>query len=163
MLGYPGAGKTTTAEIIHAQTGAIHLSSDKMRLEMFDRPTFSADEHDKLYAALDAQTEQLLSEGKSVIYDANLNRYQHRQEKYEICEKSHAEPVLIWLQTPRALAKERAMHDSRKQLIPKQETAADMFERIADIIEEPTANEQAIALDGSNVTRESVASALHLA
>lgn len=163
MLGYPGAGKTTTAKIIHELTGAVHLSSDKMRLEMFAQPTFSSDEHDKLYAALDTQTEQLLSEGKSVIYDANLNRYQHRQEKYEICKKTGAEPVLIWLQTPRALAKERAVHDSRKDLVPKQETAAAMFERIANIIEEPSADEQAVVLDGSHVTKESVASGLHLA
>lgn len=162
MLGYPGAGKTTTAEVIHELTGAVHLSSDKLRLEMFSRPTFDQTEHDKLYKALDAKTEKLLEEGKSVIYDANLNRYQHRVDKYGICQRTGARPVLIWVQTPKELAKQRATKTNRLHLVPKNETLEQMFDRIAGIIEEPGANEPHTVIDGTQISPEYVAKHLDI-
>ncbi len=41
MLGYPGAGKTTTAKLIAELTGAVHLWADAERRRMFDVPTYS--------------------------------------------------------------------------------------------------------------------------
>jgi len=151
MLGYPGAGKTTAATFIAKLTGAVHLSSDQIRLELFPKPTFSTQEHQQLYAAIDAKTKQLLSEGKSVIYDANLNRYIHRQEKYEICRQTGATPILVWLQVPKATAKERASHISRLHLWPNHESPERMFDRIAEVIEKPKDDEPCIALDGTKV------------
>src|SRR4051812_30668905 len=116
MLGYPGAGKTTTAAVLHELTGAVHLSSDEVRSERFPQPTFSEEEHEQLYKYLDEKTESLLEEGKDVIYDANLNRLEHRQDKYKIAQQAGAEAVLLWLQTPKDMAKERASHMSRQHL-----------------------------------------------
>ncbi len=152
MMGYPGAGKTTTAEVIQQLTGAVHLSSDKMRLETTPQPTFSQDEHNQLYKKLDQTTEELLKQGKSVIYDANLNRRQHRQEKYDICQRTGAQPVLLWVQTDKSLAKQRALDGSRAHLIPQTETADQMFDRIAEIIETPQIDEQPIVVDGTKVS-----------
>lgn len=162
MLGYPGAGKTTVAEKIAKLTGAVQLSSDKIRLELFESPKFTTEEHQQLYEAIDARTEQLLKQGKSVIYDANLNRYEHRQEKYDICARVNAAPLLVWRQTPRSIAKMRATDSSRSHLIPANETSAQMFERIADIIEPPHADEHAIVLAGEDITLQDVKTALGL-
>lgn len=152
MFGYPGAGKTTTANVVAELTGATLLSSDQLRLKMFPKPSFNKAEHQQLYAELDARTEKLLSEGKSVIYDANLNRYQHRQDKYEICRRTGAKPVLLWVQTPRDVAKERASHFSRQHLWPNGETANQLFNRIAALIEEPRQDEKFLTVDGTKVT-----------
>jgi predicted kinase len=160
MLGYPGAGKTTTAKVIHDLTGAEHLSSDAVRLELFPKPSFSQVEHDELYAELDRRTEQMLESGKDVIYDANLNRYQHRKDKYDICNRTGAKAVLLWVKTPKELAKTRAVHESRFHLVPKDERPADMFERIARIIEEPTIDEPYIEVDGTKVTKPYIAELL---
>lgn len=162
MLGYPGAGKTTIAKIIAEQTDAILLSSDAMRLEMFPEPTFSQEEHDQLYAALDQKTIDLLESGLSVIYDANLNRYQHRLEKYDICDATNAIPVLVWVRTEKEIAKKRAMHESRDHLVPKTETAEAMFERIANVIEEPESDEPAVQIVGQNITPDVVKQKLDL-
>ncbi len=162
MLGYPGAGKTTAAEHIARLTGAVLLTSDKIRLELFPNPTFSPEEHAKLYAAIDRRTEQLLQGGSSVIYDANLNRYGHRKEKYNICDKTNAKPKLIWRQTPREIAKVRATDETRYHLIPSNETAEHMFERIAGIIEPPRDDEHAIVLSGEDVTEQDIKTALGL-
>lgn len=160
MFGYPGAGKTTAAETIAKLTGAVHLQSDRLRLELFPKPLFTQEEHDALYATLDTRTEELLRQGKDVIYDANLNRYLHRKEKYDICERSGARPQLIWVQTDRDLSRIRATHQSRKQLWPHEEQPTAMFDRIADIIEEPGPAEPYIAIDGTKISDSYIQSSL---
>lgn len=162
MMGYPGAGKTTIAQMIAEQTGAVLLSSDLVRMELFPNPTFSQDEHDQLYATLDQKTEALLKAGQSVIYDANLNRYQHRKEKYEICAKVGAKPVLVWVRIAKDIAKERAVHDSRSHLVPQDETPEDMFDRIAHIIEEPHQDEPTVQIVGQDVTPEIIKATLSI-
>ncbi|MBA3758845.1 ATP-binding protein [Candidatus Saccharibacteria bacterium] len=154
MLGYPGAGKTTAAKAIHELTGAVHVSSDKERVELFSSPSFSQHEHDELYEALDNKTESLLRKGISVIYDANLNRLQHRTDKYDIAERTGAQVILVWVKTHKELAKERAAHTSRLHLWPKHELPHDMFERIAGLIEEPLKHEPYVEIDGTKITAE---------
>jgi len=162
MLGYPGAGKTTVASYIAKLTGAYHLSSDALRAELFPQPTFNSNEHAKLYKILDEKTVSALEAGQDVIYDANLNRMQHRQEKYDICKHIGAQPVLVWVQTPKPLAKKRASDTSRQHLWPKLETPDAMFDRIADVIEPPTAKEPYIALNGTDATESYIGKVLGL-
>jgi predicted kinase len=160
MFGYPGAGKTTAAKALHELTRAHHLSSDKVRIELYPNPQFTQQEHDELYNELNLRTQNLLKAGKSVIYDANLNRYKHRQEKYQICQQLDATPILLWVQTPRDLAKARAVHETRAHLVPNLETPHSMFDRIADLIEEPGPNEPYIVLDGTKITNKYIISKL---
>lgn len=162
MFGYPGAGKTTAAEIIAKLTGAAHLASDRVRMELFPQPTFSQVEHDALYAYLDEKTEELLRTGQDVIYDANLNRYQHRKDKYVICEHSNAEPILLWVQTEKTLSKSRAMHESRQHLWPPGETPDRIFDRVADVIQEPGPGEPYTVLDGTQISEEYIRKILGL-
>ncbi len=156
MLGYPGAGKTTTAGLLSEVTGAVRLSSDEFRFRMFEKPTFSQAEHDALYRTLDFITELLLGHGVSVIYDANLNHYEHRRDKYAICKRTQATPVLLWLQTPRELAKERAIHEDRARFALQDESLEVMFERITSVFEGPREGEAPISLDGTHVTQASL-------
>lgn len=162
MLGYPGAGKTTTAEIIAHLSGATHLASDTIRLEMFPEPQFTSHEHDALYKELDRRTEALLLQGQDVIYDANLNLRAHRQEKYDICTKLHTVPLLIWLRTPRDISKTRATHTSRSNLWPEGEAGDEMFDRLVDVFEPPAPSEQFIEVDGTKINEEYIRQALHL-
>lgn len=163
LVGYPGAGKTTTAQALATLAGATRLSSDELRLQLFPEPTFSQAEHDQLYAELNRRTQALLQEGKSVIYDANLNRREHRDEKYALAQQTGAKPLLLWVQAPRNIAKARAADAERAPLIPKNETPEQMFERIAGIIEEPGLDEPAIILNGTKITPDYIAAKLNLA
>ena len=162
LLGVPGAGKTTAAKLLAQLTGAVRLSSDEVRLKMFPAPTFSQEEHNQLYEALNTQADLLLRKGKSVIYDANLNRRQHRLEKYAIGRRAGAEVRLLWVQVPEGLARKRATDPSRHPLIPPNETANQMFERIAGVIEPPQADERAVTVDGSNINTASLMAVVDL-
>lgn len=162
MFGYAGAGKTTTAQVIHELTGAAHISSDAIRSALFPKPTFSEQEHKELYEYLDATTRDLLKTGHDVIYDANLNRRQHRQDKYAICRQTGAQPVLLWIDTPRDTAKERSADMSRQHLWPTDVTPEQLFERVAVAIEEPGDDEPYISVDGTKVSPDYMKEVLHL-
>jgi predicted kinase len=161
MLGYPGAGKTTTAASIARVTGALHISSDDIRREILPDSQFTQAEHDKLYAELDKRVIELLSNGRSVVYDANLNRHAHRQEKYHLAQSLDVQTVLVWVKTPQDLAKHRRVTaEPQHDLTPQHETPEQMFDRIAKLFEPPHANEPYIELDGTKISDEYTRSAL---
>ena len=162
MMGFPGAGKTTVAQIIAKLSGAVHISSDKMRLALFPSPKFTPEEHQILYEELDHITRELLRAGKDVIYDANLNRLIHRQEKYDVCREVNAKPILVWIKTDLAVAKKRAIHEKRAHLVPPNETASSLFERLAGVFESPKADEPHVTIDGSRLSEEAVKKTLDL-
>ncbi|MFV0534128.1 MAG: AAA family ATPase [Cumulibacter sp.] len=156
LMGLPGAGKSTLARALAEVTDAQLLSSDEMRKSMFIKPCFSQDEHDRLYGIIDHNLEHLLGFGYDVIYDANLNRKHHRQEKYDIAKKYDATVRLWWVTTDRELAKERRINEQDSLLLPKDETSAEMFDRIADILEEPAPEEPTTKIIGQNITPNSI-------
>lgn len=156
LMGLPGAGKSTVARHIETVTGAERLSSDEVRLQLFQRPCFSQSEHDSLYGILDHNVEHLLETGHDVIYDANLNRHHHRQEKYDLAEKYDADVKLWWVDTPRQLAMQRRLDEQDHVLIPEWETPKRMFKRIASILEPPHDDERHVKIDGSEVTQETI-------
>ena len=156
IMGLPGAGKTTLAKTIHSLTKAARLSSDDYRLIIFPEPTFSQSEHDNLYALLDHSAEHLLMAGHDVIYDANLNRYHHRKEKYALAKAHKADVMLWWVHTPTELARERRINEQNHQLLPFGETSERMFDRIASILEPPKSSENYVEIDGTHITKEEV-------
>lgn len=163
MLGLPGSGKTTTAAELSKITGAVHLSSDEFRLAMFPKPTFSELEHELLYATLDYLAELLLKQGVSVIYDANLNRRHHRQDKYAICAKLSAHCELLWVQTSRELAQSRRVSNSHDMLRPPFESPEAMFDRIASIFEAPAEQSEPFTkLNGTKITPDYLRQTLNL-
>jgi len=155
-MGLPGAGKTTLAKTIQKITKAARLSSDDYRLIIYPEPTFSQKEHDNLYALIDHSTEHLLAGGHDVIYDANLNRHKHRAEKYDLARKYDAQVKLWWVQTPKELARQRRIDEQDQILLPEGESSEGMFDRIANILEEPKADEQHYIIDGTHITQKSV-------
>lgn len=163
FVGYPGSGKTTVAQIICAATGAVHLWADKVRKELFSEPTHSADESMHLYTHLNDRARQLLSEGKSVVFDTNFNFYKDREHLRQIASDTNAEVKLIWMKTDRDLAKHRAINESHgKPTRLYGNMHADDFERIAGHLEPPQPDEHPIVLIGENLQKSAVLRELDL-
>lgn len=161
MLGFPGAGKTTVSKMIEEQTGAVHLWADHERRKRFGEPSHTHDENLQLYAELNDITDRLLAEGKSVIFDTNFNFYKDREHLREIAAKHGVQTVLIWVRTPKELARERATKDAHLQhtrVLGNMQV--EHFERISDNLEPPREGEYVVEFDGTNVTPAQVANVL---
>lgn len=161
MLGYPGAGKTTAAKAIHQLTGAVHLWADKIRNERYSHPTHSHQENLELYSYLNELAAELLATGQSVVFDTGFNFYKDREHLRRIAEKHDADTRLVWVQTKVDLARQRATHESHAQRNTyPQVMPAEQFNRISGDFEPPERGEKYVAMDGINITPETVKQAL---
>ncbi len=163
MLGIPGSGKTSVSEHIAKITKAVHVSSDQFRKHMFDNPeNISEIEHDQIYDMLDYIAEQILKSGVSVIYDANLNQYVHRLEKYSICKKTGAAAKLIWVKTDEEIARKRATEQA--DLFPKHRPFGNMkpatFKRLVEQMEVPKKDEKALVINGDEINESEIRKAI---
>ena len=157
FVGAPGAGKTTVAKLIHDATGAEHLWADHERQAMFDRVTHSKQESERLYTNLNQRTHDLLAAGKSVIFDTNFNYNKDRQHVRSIADSHGAQTVVIWMQTPLVVARQRALHpDHHQRNNHDQPMKREEFNRLVDHLEPPTDNENFITIDGTNIDTEAV-------
>ena len=106
-------------------------------------------------------TDKLLKDGESVIFDTNFNFYRDRQYLRRIAEDHGATTKLIWIKTPKEIAKQRATHlgQAERNTYAKAMPAA-RFGRISADLEEPKGDETFIKLDGTKITKTAVKKAL---
>jgi len=162
MIGYPGAGKTTVSKYIHELTGAVHLWADRVRSERFAQPTHSPSENRQLYDHLNEVTAELLASGESVIFDTNFNFYKDRVKLRKIAEDHDATTLVVWVHTPRAVAKKRAVQESHgKETRIFGNMPEERFERLCNNLQPPTHDEQVIEIIGLDLTKEKVAQLLN--
>lgn len=80
LCGLPGVGKTALAKEIAPLINAEVLSSDKIRKEIFPKPTYSKEEKKLVYEILMLITRYLHKAGKNCILDATFNRESFRRK-----------------------------------------------------------------------------------
>lgn len=162
FIGAPGAGKTTIAKLIAEKTGAKHLWADVERHKLFPNPTHSTEESNELYRQLNAATDYLLKQGKSVVFDTNFNHRADRDHLRAIAAGAGAETVIIWMVTPYNVAHDRAVGSGEQRNGYITQMTNEEFKAIVEKLEEPTEDEKVIKIDGTNIDREQVIELLKL-
>lgn len=158
FIGYPGAGKTSTAKIIAERTKAVHLWADSERHKLFPDPTHSEAESVKLYDYLNNKAGELLKSGESVVFDTNFNFYADRQKLRQIAEESGAgKTVIVWLTTPEEVARQRAVHTPMMRNGYMYGMSNEQFNAIISKLEPPLPDEaNVIKVDGTNFNPDEI-------
>jgi predicted kinase len=151
FIGYPGAGKTTAAKAIARASGAIHIWTDQERRQRFGSPTHSYQESQQLYEDLNNRTAELLSSGRSVIFDTNFNFYTDREHLRNIAKRANAVTKTIWVTTPVEVAKSRAVAGQTTRNGYETNMSEAQFQSIVDHLDPPHQDEKIIKIDGSQL------------
>ena len=149
-LGVPGSGKSYISDWLTPKFNALRIKSDDLRGVMFGIPV-PPETHDEPYnswinGAMKYAAKQALDQKISVIFDTNNNSVKRRIEWSEVAKGLEALPVIIWVQTPLELAKERATARDRAELGHE----PDIFyvDMMAAKLELPTDQELVVVIDG---------------
>ncbi len=151
--GYPGSGRTYFSRQFAEDVQVAHLQSDRIRAELFEKPRYDKQENAITRQLINYMTEEFLSAGLSVIYDADVLTNAQRTILKNIALKYSAEFVLIWLQIDENTSFDRvAKRDKRKQddkYAPKWDRTT--FEAIIKQMQNPTNLKDTIVISGKHL------------
>ena len=141
VSGLPGSGKSYFSRELTKRYPLAHLNSDVMRRQLFARPSHSAAESARLFAAIHLLVERLLDRGVGVVLDATSLKEAHRQPLYDIAERTGANAVIVRTEAPPSVARERlgARAQAKGAADASEATAAvyDRMRREVEPIERP--------------------------
>jgi predicted kinase len=87
LVGIPGSGKTTCAEkYIEEHPGTVHLSSDKIRAELWGSEATQGD-NNEVFSLMQSRVIEALNNGLSVLYDATNVTRKDRAYIISLCPK----------------------------------------------------------------------------
>lgn len=97
LVGIPGSGKTTYAEkYIEKHPGTVHLSSDKIRAELWGNEATQGD-NNEVFSLMQSRAIEALNNGQSVVYDATNVTRKDRSYIIALCPKfAKIECHIIW-------------------------------------------------------------------
>jgi predicted kinase len=107
VSGLPGTGKTYFSKKLSDRLPFITLESDVLRRVLNPSPNHSKSESSRLFNAIHILCEKLLKRGFSVIVDATNLTEKHRQYFYDISDRLGLKLVLVQVEAPSSVVKER--------------------------------------------------------
>lgn len=151
LYGYPGSGKTHLARELRGTLQAAHVDSDRIRGELFQEPRYDKEENEIVKHLMLYMTEEFLSAGITVIFDANAMRLTERRELRNIARKAKAESLLIWLQIDADSSYARLSHRDRRKSDDKYATphTRESFQAIIQSMQNPK-NEEYTVISGKH-------------
>lgn len=97
LVGIPGSGKTTYAKkYIESNPDTVHLSSDKIRKELWGNEAIQGD-NSQVFSLMQSRAIEALNNGRSVIYDCTNITRKERACIIGICPKfAKVETHIVW-------------------------------------------------------------------
>jgi hypothetical protein len=103
----PGTGKSYFSRKLAERLPSVIVESDALRKRLFPTPTYSAEESHRLFCACHRLIEEFLGGGIPVILDATNLVEHHREPLYRIAQRLQARLILVQVEAPRELVRQR--------------------------------------------------------
>lgn len=94
MVGLPGAGKSSIVQQVQKLVPSVVISTDRVRLYVRGRPTYSAAEMMYIYEICYGLVERRLAKGQRVIFDGSNYLAARRMHLFNVA-KRHGAPMAI--------------------------------------------------------------------
>lgn len=152
LYGLPGSGKSFFSRQTSELLGIPVISSDRIRYELFEKPTYSRDEQQVVINIMNVMLEEYLKHGMSVIYDVSLNRTQDRKALREFAKKQGVSTILLWLQADADTCLMRSKNRDHRKADDKY--SADMTRELMEYIDsqmQAPVGEDAVVISGKHL------------
>ena len=107
VSGLPGTGKSYFCKNLAERLPFLILESDALRKTLFSSPTYTLQESSRLFRAIHHLIEGLLKRGVSLILDATNLSERYRERLYNIADRLNAKLILVRVEAPPDLVRER--------------------------------------------------------
>ncbi len=152
LYGFPGSGKSAFARQLCESVQAVHVQSDRIRDELFEKPKYDKAENQVVDHLVDYMMEEFLNAGVSVVYDANITRTSQRRRLREVARKARAQYLLAWFQIDVEGAFARVAKRDRRKLEDKyaRNFSRTEFDSYVQAMQNPTRDEGFLVLSGKH-------------
>ena len=137
VSGLPGTGKSYFCKRLTERLPATILESDALRKTLFTKPSYSRTESARLFKTIRLLTERLLKRGISPILDATNLSERYREYFYSIAERLDVKLVLVSVEAPPLLVKER-LEARLKNTGEKSDADWEVYQKMSNSVEKIT-------------------------
>lgn len=113
VSGLPGTGKSFLCRKLAEKSPFLILPSDALRKVLFPTPQYNEQENKRLFSACHVLIEELLNKGIPVIFDATNLLEHHREYLYRAAERAGAKLILVWVEAPPEVVRQRLLARER--------------------------------------------------
>ena len=107
VSGLPGSGKSYFCRRLQERLPFPIVESDALRRALFPSPDYSIRESNRLFHACHLLIEGLLREGIPLIFDATNLVERHREQLYRIADRVGARLLIVRVEAPAELVRQR--------------------------------------------------------
>lgn len=107
MVGLPGTGKSSVVEELYKRLPCVTISTDNIRLQMRNQPTYTPAEMMLVYEVCFSIIEQRLLRGQRVVFDASNYLAARREHVAKIAERCGAPVAVCYVQASQTVIQER--------------------------------------------------------
>lgn len=152
LYGFPGSGKTYFARQFCESVQAAHLEQDRIRSELFERPSFSKQENSALGRITEYMVNEFLSAGISVVLDMNAMRVSQRRSYREVAHRNKVKVLVVWFQIDADTSYLRNQKRDRRKLDDRYSVGYDVeaFKQIAAYMQHPEPTEDFVVISGKH-------------
>ena len=113
VAGLPGTGKSYLCHRLAERLPLLILESDALRQILFDHPNYGPEESARLFRAIHLLIEHLLKKGIPLALDATNLSEGNREYLYHIAEQLDVKLILVWVEAPDEVVRQRLEERSR--------------------------------------------------